>query len=175
MKLFPRKLRRKIKKFQTPEIVALITILQLVFPNNAAQADVATIFSDPEPFAAAESVIEPVTVTPNPAFGQLPEIADTPAKRSIRLSVTAYSSTVDQTDGDPFTAASGAKVFDGMVAYNSLPFGTKVRFPEYYGDKVFVVLDRMHASKGHYIADIWMETREQAKQWGVRVTTMEIL
>lgn len=175
MKLFPRKLRRKIKRIPSTELIALITILQFVFPNNTAQAVVAEkpFIADPVVITASSPVATPVV--PNMELGQLPESPDRVIKRSILLSVTAYSSTVDQTDGDPFTAASGEQVFDGMIAYNFLPFGTKVRFPDYFGDKVFVVLDRMAASKGPYIADIWMQTREQAKQWGVRVTRMEIL
>jgi len=34
-------------------------------------------------------------------------------------------------------------VRDGVIATNILPFGTKVRIPEIFGDKVFVVEDRM--------------------------------
>jgi len=88
--------------------------------------------------------------------------------------VTAYSSTPDQTDDSPFITAMGSRVHDGIIACNFLKFGTKVKFPEMYGDKVFVVEDRMakrHSNK----ADIWMETREQALQFGARHLTMEIV
>ena len=175
MKLFPRKLRRKIKRFRSSELVALITIIQLVFPHSTAFARTPVRTESVEALPAAIAIVEPAPVVPNLELGQLPETANRPVQRTMTLSVTAYSSTVDQTDGDPFTAASGERVFDGMIAYNGLPFGTKVRFPDYFGDKVFVVLDRMNARKGPYVADIWMPTREQAKQWGVRVTRMEIL
>lgn len=106
---------------------------------------------------------------------RLPEVQELKVKKTMKLKVTAYSSTVDQTDGDPFTTASGTRVHEGTIAHNGLPFGTRVRFPEAFGDKIFIVEDRMHPRKGFYMADIWMETREQAKQWGVRVVTMEIL
>lgn len=106
---------------------------------------------------------------------RLPEVEDQPVRRVIRLTVTAYSSTVDQTDGDPFTTASGSRVRDGIIAYNYLPFGTRVRFPDIFGDKVFVVQDRLNARAGQYLADIWMPSREQAKQWGHKVLRMEIL
>jgi 3D (Asp-Asp-Asp) domain-containing protein len=89
--------------------------------------------------------------------------------------MTAYSSTRDQTDGDPFTTASGAKVKDGIIAMNGVPFGTKIRIPEKYGDKVFVVQDRMAARHGSYRADIWMKTRTEAKQWGVRRVKVEFV
>ncbi len=105
----------------------------------------------------------------------LPDVDSVRVKKTVWLTVTAYSSTVDQTDGDPFTTANGTHVRDGIIAHNFLPFGTKVRFPERFGDKVFVVTDRLHPSKGQYIADLWMETREQAKQWGAPILKMEIL
>ncbi len=86
--------------------------------------------------------------------------------------VTAYSSTVDQTDSTPFITASGIVVHDGVVAANFLKFGTKVRFPSLYGEKVFVVADRM---KSNHKVDIWFPTREEAKAFGVKRVEMEIL
>lgn len=88
--------------------------------------------------------------------------------------VTAYSSTPDQTDDSPFITANGTYVYDGIVAANFLPFGAKVRFPDYFGDKVFTVEDRM-ARRFSNRADIWMESREAALQFGVKRLTIEIL
>src|SRR3989344_3064143 len=108
---------------------------------------------------------------------RLPLSADKPreeAKQVMYLSITAYSSTKDQTDGDPFTTASGSKVRDGVIAANFLPIGTRVRIPDYFGDKIFVVEDRMNP-RHRYMADIWMASREQAKEWGARYTKLEVL
>lgn len=105
----------------------------------------------------------------------LPAVGDVRVAKTIRLTVTAYSSTVDQTDADPFTTASGTKVHNGIIAHNFLPFGTRVRFPDAFGDKVFVVADRLNDRKGFYIADVWMPTREDAEQWGAPILKMEIL
>ena len=66
------------------------------------------------------------------------------AEKRVKVVLTAYSSTVDQTDDTPFTTASGTQVEDGIVASNDLPFGTRVQFPTIYGDKVFLVTDRMN-------------------------------
>ena len=88
--------------------------------------------------------------------------------------VTAYSSTPDQCDASPFITAKGTHVRDGIVAANWLKFGTKVRLPEVYGDKVFVVEDRM-AKRNSYKLDVWMETRTEALQFGVKRLTLEIL
>ena len=90
------------------------------------------------------------------------------------LFVTAYSSTVDQTDSTPFITASGTRVRDGIIAANFLPIGAKVRFPNIYGDKLFVVEDRMN-SRYYYRADIWMPSRWEAKQFGLKNTLIEII
>lgn len=123
----------------------------------------------------AHEVIEPGTAPLIARHLPQPQNMEHRVKKTLWLTVTAYSSTVDQTDSDPFTAASGAKVHDGMLAHNGLAFGTKVRFPERFGDKIFVVEDRLHPRKGWYIADLWMPTREEAKQWGAPILKMEIL
>lgn len=88
--------------------------------------------------------------------------------------VTAYSSTPDQTDGDPFMMASGKHVYDGAVAANFLPFGTKVRFPDIYGDKIFTVEDRMHRRFSERM-DIWMVTRREAEIFGIKKIRYEVV
>lgn len=91
-----------------------------------------------------------------------------------KIIVTAYSSTPDQTDDTPFITANGKKVRDGIVAANFLPFGTKVKMPEIYGEKVFTVEDRM-AAKHSGKVDVWMSTRESALKFGVKELEVEIL
>jgi len=100
---------------------------------------------------------------------------DTPVVVANRwVVVTGYSSTPDQTDSTPFITASGTRVHDGTVACNFLRFGTRVRFPDMYGDKIFVVEDRMALKNSHKM-DIWFTSREQAKQFGVRQLKVEVL
>lgn len=98
---------------------------------------------------------------------------DKKPRRVIYVIVTAYSSTPDQTDNSPFITANGTWVHDGTLAANFLPFGTKVRLPDYSGDKIYTVEDRMN-QRYWYRADIWMSTREAAKQFGVKRLRMEI-
>lgn len=95
--------------------------------------------------------------------------------KTIKMVITAYSSTPDQTDDTPNITASGKHVIDGIIANNMLPFGTKIRIPELYGDKIFVVEDRMHRRKGLFHADIWFETYEEAKNFGAKITEIEVL
>lgn len=91
-----------------------------------------------------------------------------------KVLITAYSSTPDQTDDSPFVTANGTYVYDGVIACNFLPFGTKVRLPDFSGDKVYTVHDRM-AKRFSYKMDIWMESRELALEFGVKKLTVEIL
>jgi len=97
------------------------------------------------------------------------------AVKTIKVIVTAYSSTPEQTDDTPFITASGKEVADGIIANNMLPFGTKVRIPKLYGDKIFVVEDRMNRRKSDYHIDIWFPTYTQAKNFGVKTVDIEVL
>jgi len=97
------------------------------------------------------------------------------ATRTIKVTITAYSSTPDQTDDTPFITASGRRVADGIIANNMLPFGTKIKIPELYGNKVFTVQDRMNKRKSFYHIDIWMPDRLSALKFGVTTAEIEIL
>lgn len=102
-----------------------------------------------------------------------PEIYDRAPLSVVSVLATAYSSTPDQTDGDPFTTAWGTTVRDGIIASNFLALGTYVKFPDLYGDKFFRVEDRMNP-RYSFVVDIWMSSRQEAKQFGVKVVRMEI-
>jgi len=93
----------------------------------------------------------------------------------MKVLLTAYSSTAAQTDSTPFITANGTYVYDGIVANNGLPFGTEIRIPELFGDKIFSVEDRMHWRKSHHQFDIWFPTYEQAKNFGVKYAYVEVL
>lgn len=96
-----------------------------------------------------------------------------PAQKTL-VTVTAYSSTPEQTDDSPFTMASGKRVYDGAVAANFLPIGTKVMLPELYGEKIFTVEDRTHKRFSDRV-DVWMETEEEALRFGIKRIVLLIL
>lgn len=105
--------------------------------------------------------------------------ADTKQKKSQgALTITAYSSTVDQTDATPCITANGYDVCknnkEDIIATNMLPFGTKVRIPELYGDRVFTVQDRMHPRFAQRV-DVWMKSRGEAKKFGVKHAHIEVV
>lgn len=114
-------------------------------------------------------VPETIPYTPLPAF-----LITGKRLAQKRVIVTAYSSTPDQTDSSPFITASGTEVRDGVVAANWLPIGAYIRLPEIYGEKILVVEDRMHPKNARKL-DVWMPTREAAKQFGVKRLLVEIL
>lgn len=92
----------------------------------------------------------------------------------VLVVVTAYSSTVWQTDDTPFTTASGTTVREGVVATNILPFGTRIKIPELYGERVFVVEDRMHSRKNFQV-DIWFPEYLDALNFGAKFEYIEVL
>lgn len=105
----------------------------------------------------------------------LPESSPRTPDKVVHSVITAYTSTVDQCDDDPFIAASGKHVYDGMIAANFLPMGTKVKIPELYGDKIFTVDDRMNARYGYGRMDIWLDTtKAEARKFGVKRVDVEI-
>ena len=100
--------------------------------------------------------------------------------RTYTVQASGYSSTPDQTDDTPFITASGKHVRDGIIAANvyangqRLPFGTLVRIPDIYGDKIFVIEDRMNIRYQNNI-DIWFPERQLAKEFGRRKVIIEIV
>lgn len=94
--------------------------------------------------------------------------------KELVVHATAYSSTPDQTDSTPFITALGTTVRDGIIAANFLPFGAKIKIPELYGDKIFVVEDRMNRRFWHRI-DIWFPDRQSALEFGFKKIKIQIL
>ncbi len=138
--------------------IGLVAIIIASFMPSAMQADVAPTnlrTSDSTPVAA---LLPPARAT----------------QETMHMKVTAYSSSVDETDNTPFITATGMHVRDGIVATNILPFGTKVTIPALFGDKVFTVEDRM-AERMKNVIDIWMPSKSAALRFGVAYTNIVVL
>lgn len=92
--------------------------------------------------------------------------------------MTAYNSEPGQTDNSPCITANGFNVCEhgeeDTIAANFLKFGTKVRIPELYGDRVFVVRDRMNKRYTSRV-DIWMVNHSDAIKFGVKTAKIEVL
>ena len=156
-----------MKYLQNAVLAAIIVPTLGIMPA----ADALENSSDEDPSSTEERLVSLETNTLLPISSPLgPERV----RQTMRVTITAYSSTPDQTWGDPFITASGKRVRDGIIAANMLPLGTKIKIPELFGNKIFVVEDRMHP-RNYGKVDIWMETREEAKIFGVKHTSIVIL
>mgnify|MGYP001064576829 CR=1 FL=1 len=168
-------------------VIALIFFLLIdVSQETKAEEDsffIKSIVSEKEPILFYENNTIFASSSPTHQKAQTVAIIDESNIEKKWVEITGYSSTVDQTNSDPFTTASGEHVRDGIVAANFLPFGTKIRILEMFGDKIFVVKDRMNRRYSPpydnvwhdgYV-DIWFHTREEARQQGREITYIEIL
>lgn len=106
-------------------------------------------------------------------------------KKKMVVVATAYSSEAAQTDSTPCIpamwkfdlCANFAKTgIEDTIAANFLPLGTEVRFPDLYGDKVFIVRDRMNSKyNGKSRIDFWKSTKPSAIKFGAQRINMEVL
>lgn len=117
-----------------------------------------------------EQVYEKATEAPE-AIAKAPA---TEVSHTLTVELSAYTSTPEETDDTPFITASGSRTRHGIVATNILPFGTKIQIPEYYGDEVFVVEDRMNRRYQENV-DIWMAEKGPALKFGRREGTIVVL
>ncbi len=175
-KSFKKILKKTFRSFKKDgwNVGIVITTLHhmfVVLGSQTAYADEATHPTSSEKHSTHLQVQAMENV--HAAFGDLPESDDREAPKSFRVVATAYNSEVGQTDSTPFITASGTTVRHGVIAANFLPIGTKVKIPAYYGDQVFVVEDRMNP-RYYQRLDIWMESKAEAKQFGVRTVEIEI-
>lgn len=96
---------------------------------------------------------------------------------SIRT-VTAYNSLPEQTDDTPCITANGFNVcehdIEDTIAANFLKFGTKVRIPKLFGDRIFIVRDRMNQRFSDRV-DVWMKDYEEARKLGKRNVQIEVI
>jgi 3D (Asp-Asp-Asp) domain-containing protein len=111
-------------------------------------------------------------------FGFDNKLEEAKVLRTHTVIATAYSSTPDQTDSTPCITANGFDVCkngeENVIAANFLRFGTKVRIPELYGDKVFTVQDRMNPKYSARI-DLWKTSRNRAIDFGKRLVKIEVI
>jgi 3D (Asp-Asp-Asp) domain-containing protein len=101
-----------------------------------------------------------------------PEPEPPPSYEVVLAEVSAYTSSPDETWGDPFETASGERVRDGVIACpERYEFGTVVEIE----GKEFECLDRMNKRyrDGNYF-DIWMTEKELAYEWGRKKVEVKI-
>ena len=168
-------------------LVLLVILVEFCFPHIAVAE---SLNNAPEPVEVIPTVLRevklvdpdhpvttPLSIVDQPVAESLPLATAKQPKKVIWVTVTAYSSTPDQTDSDPCTTANGFDVCknneENVIAANFLPFGTTVKMPDYFGDRTFAVQDRMNQRYTQRV-DVWFKTREAAKEFGVQKLKVEI-
>lgn len=101
------------------------------------------------------------------------EEVELPRLETITAEVTAYTSSVDETDDTPFLTASGETTAPGTIACPSrFKFGTMIQIEK----RIFKCNDRMHKrfrDTNHF--DIWVESKAEARQWGRKTVEVSII
>lgn len=142
----------------------------IIDPNSISYQNEMPINITEEENALADSEISQMNHLPNNNYRVV--------KRSDYFLATAYNSEAAQTDAAPCITANGFNVCEhgqeDTVAANFLPFGAKIKMPEFFGDRVFIVRDRMNQRYSDRI-DIWMTDKSKAVKFGVKTVKIEIL
>ncbi len=146
-----------MKKYLTPFLMGVLLIRPI--PIDHAQA--IALAPSTTTGTAASTVAQAV----KPALTVLQEVS---------VFVTAYASVPEETDNSPFITASNKHVQDGFIATNFLPFGTLVKIPAIFGDKIFTVEDRMNRRMVGFV-DVWMPTVAEAKDFGIHKAQIVVL
>ncbi len=168
----------KLTPIQRKIVVGLVFILTLTSTQvqaASANAYLPTIAQYNIGHVMRDNVPTQGFVVPVDLKGTFPAVKSLTVVRIVHVTVTAYASVPGETDSTPFTTADGSHVRDGIVAANWLPFGTRIRMPELFGDKIFEVHDRMNTRFPHRV-DIWVASVAKESTVGLRRhVTIEVL
>lgn len=169
------KLTQKCKKLINSLVIVASSIVTLVSPH-LGYAQVITVDGINVSSMPVQSTTINVLKT---STDTLPVISSRKPMMTVNMVVTAYTSQVAQTDDSPCITASGMDVCErgaeDIVAtnFNWLPFGTRIKIPELFGDRVFIIHDRMNARYSQRV-DVWMKSYADAVKFGKKYATVEI-
>ena len=103
---------------------------------------------------------------------EVKEVKEIEEVEYLTAEFSAYNAEVGQTDSDPFTMASGKKVYKGAIACpRDVELGTKI---EVVGYGEFICEDRMNIRYTNHF-DIFMETKAEALKFGRRELQYNII
>ena len=126
-----------------------------------------------------EVSVKPTVTAPTPVLAQLPtehapEAVNT--GKTQQVTISSYTSSPEETMGNPFITASGQHVHMGTAAWNGMPFGTQFTIPELSGDLVYTVEDRGSMRvMGTHTVDLWRPTKSEAYAIGRRPATVHFI
>lgn len=188
-------IREEIVPLSRKQNIVLATIIACVFqfalfyaPTLADEAiKDANAASNDEIIVINDSIIKSETMdleaanlktaTSTPVATSTPEKVEKVVKTSTHT-ITAYNSEAAQTDSSPCITANGFNVckhgIEDTVAANFLPMGTKIKIPDLFGDRIFIVRDRMNKKHPNRV-DVWMKERPAAIKFGVKVAKIQVV
>ena len=169
-----------IKEALANEIVSVAVTV----PNSNTKNESIVASLAPEKANAEKEEVRLTETTDNISLNETIPTATTTAEtgpKVIRTSkhvMTAYNSDPRQTDDSPCITANGFNVCDhgveDTIAANFLKFGTKVMIPDLFGDRVFIVRDRMNKRFPDRV-DIWMKNIDDARKFGVKTAQIQVI
>lgn len=144
-----RELRQRFWRKWSKLIIFGIVLLTFLFFASTATSSVTYTREEPEP---QKEVVVPHKV--------------------VLATITAYTSSVDETDDTPFITASGARTGEGTLACPpKYKFGTKVLI----NGKEYTCQDRMNRRyHDQERFDMWVETKAEAFNWGIKKLEIKI-
>lgn len=135
------------------------------------------IIKDPAMDTEASTLVGPLELIGNLKTSSNSETTVKVLRTSTHV-ITAYNSEAAQTDSSPCITANGFNVCEhgeeDTIAANFLKFGTKVKIPELFGDRVFTVRDRMNKRHADRV-DVWMKEKSDALNFGIKVAKIEVI
>jgi 3D (Asp-Asp-Asp) domain-containing protein len=181
-------LRPKALSFGFPKTQAILALfilaIEIILPSEVVYAASVTLDTKLQGAPIGREYIRPVqrpiVMLEGEALQKRADALKEQEQASIEaiattyMTASAYNSVPGQTDGSPYLTAIGSLTRDGVVASNYFPIGTRIRFPDIYGDKEFRVEDRMN-QRYHKVVDIWMQDIADAKKFGRRYVKVEIV
>ena len=155
----------------------LIVISSPIIRDSAPDKDLAGLIDESEPEITNSTVTDKI----EEEIIEKEKKPVVPENKIIRTSthvITAYNSETAQTDDSPCITANGFNVcehgVEDTIAANFLKFGTKVQIPELFGERVFIVRDRMNKKHPNRV-DIWMVNRKDAVKFGVKTAKIVVI
>ena len=147
---------KKLKKFGVFLIKAMIFTLAISFVM----------------YMALKLVPVSTVTVDNPLYSKVEAKEIEPEFKVVVAQVTAYTSSVDETDSTPFETASGARTRDGILACPpKYEFGTVIEIK----GKNYVCEDRMNRRYHNQERfDIWVETKDVAYEWGLQEVEVKV-
>lgn len=154
-------------------LIAIAVVLVILAVVSQIPQTIVYAKEEPVEVEEPEPDPEPYVFPPPESLPFVSITAEEPPHELMLAEVSAYTSSVDETDSTPDINAMGTNPGPGSVACPTrYKFGTKVFIN---GDE-FVCDDRMNPryADGNYF-DIWTETKAEAMHWGRRTVEVRVI